>query len=618
MKKFTNKFVAAVASLAMAGTLCVAGAVTVSSVAWGVPKPPPRQNPSGQQGSSTNLAPWEQGAPTIGSLTIVKCKKKDASTTTTTVASSSTSNASASSGTGKTQDASCPAGFEPLKDVSFTVTKVASIKEGTNDVALNLAQYDSWQKIAGIVSKLNAHPEEAGVVTLGTGTDVHNMTATDNDGKSTLNSLAVGLYKIVEKVPDGYGAYDFSSFYMTLPLIEQKTVGGKTTTVYEYNPVVKPKNIDLSSAIKKTVDKSHVFAGVKDKIFYTITAKVNKTKIDKDLTEKNLKDYAVFDDAPTSAFTEPNNQGLDAAVQSVKFGTGDDSTLTKGKDNDYTVTATPNSGDAEITTAGDTKGLAAGHTRILVKFTEAGLKKIAAKLNSVAAGSDAPKVEIELAFDISETFKNSTTDKTITNKSGFFPAHDEGTTAPNPIIPNVDGSRPTVKFGYLQVDKYNSEDDSKKLPGAEFKIFTDKAKADSCTMSLKENKAVDAKDSPCNAASAFDEATVEGGKFSNPYKAEAGSTLYVVEVKAPEGFALSPVVKEIIVKDTTTSAKPDTLKFPNIPLHGEKDGNKFWFNLPATGAAGVILFALAGMGLIAASVFLYMRNRKEEEQHQNA
>lgn len=345
---------------------------------------------------------------------------------------------------------------------------------------------------------------------------------------------------------------------------------------------------------------------------------MNKTKIDKDLTEKNLTDYAVFDDAPTSAFTEPNNQGLDAAVQSVKFGTGSDSTFTKGENNDYTVTATANSDNAEITTAGDTKGLAAGHTRILVKFTEAGLKKIASKLNNVAAGSEAPQVEVELAFDISKAFKDSTTDKTITNKSGFFPAHDEGTTAPNPIIPNVDGSKPTVKFGYLQVDKYNSEDESKKLSGAEFKIFTDKNKANLCTKSLKENTAVDAEDSPCKAASAFDETTVEGGKFSNPYKAEAGSTLYVVEVKAPEGFALSPVVKEITVKDTTTNDNPDTLEFPNIPLHGEKGGNKFWFNLPATGAAGVILFALAGIGLIAASVFLYMRNRKEEEQQQNA
>lgn len=53
MKKFTNKFVAAVASLAMAGTLCVAGAVTVAGVAWaskpGVPQPSVKMDPK---------APW--------------------------------------------------------------------------------------------------------------------------------------------------------------------------------------------------------------------------------------------------------------------------------------------------------------------------------------------------------------------------------------------------------------------------------------------------------------------------------------------------------------------------------------------------------------------------------
>lgn len=110
MKKFTNKFVAAVASLAMAGTLCVAGAVTVAGVAWA--NKPGVSQPSVNKGSK---APWETGAPESGSLTIVKCRKKDVSTTTTTVASSSTANASASNETGKTQDTSCPAGFEPLK-----------------------------------------------------------------------------------------------------------------------------------------------------------------------------------------------------------------------------------------------------------------------------------------------------------------------------------------------------------------------------------------------------------------------------------------------------------------------------------------------------------------------
>ena len=90
--------------------------------------------------------------------------------------------------------------------------------------------------------------------------------------------------------------------------------------------------------------------------------------------------------------------------------------------------------------------------------------------------------------------------------------------------------------------------------------------------------------------------------------------VYLVEVKAPKGYAISPVVHAVTVeKDKTT-----TEQFENFPLKGGEDGKSFWFNLPATGAYGVLIFALAGIGLIVASVILYVRNRKEEEQQQNA
>ena len=76
MKKFTNKFVAAVASLAMAGTLCVAGAVTVAGVAWGA-KPDPNHPVHNETHATENpKAPWEKDAPTKGTITILKCVKK--------------------------------------------------------------------------------------------------------------------------------------------------------------------------------------------------------------------------------------------------------------------------------------------------------------------------------------------------------------------------------------------------------------------------------------------------------------------------------------------------------------------------------------------------------------
>jgi hypothetical protein len=52
----------------------------------------------------------------------------------------------------------------------------------------------------------------------------------------------------------------------------------------------------------------------------------------------------------------------------------------------------------------------------------------------------------------------------------------------------------------------------------------------------------------------------------------------------------------------------------NVPT---KD-NGSWFNLPKTGAAGVIIFALAGMCLVAVGMFIFLRNRKKDEEQQAA
>ena len=141
MNKLTRKCVAAIASLAMAGTLCVAGAVTMASVAWGTPRPPVIQTPAAK-------APWEQDAPGMGTLKIVKC---DAATV-----------------SGSNGASECPADHKPIKDVEFTVTKIDKIKVDNSDVTLNLKEYSSWQAISKIVTKLNTGDIAAGDLTLAT------------------------------------------------------------------------------------------------------------------------------------------------------------------------------------------------------------------------------------------------------------------------------------------------------------------------------------------------------------------------------------------------------------------------------------------------------------------
>lgn len=640
MKKFTNKFVAAIASLAMAGTLCVAGAVTMTGVAW-AGKPVVPQHPANTDPKDPK-APWETDAPKNGTITILKCVKKTKDDNSTT---------------SQTQtDLQCKTGFKPLKDATFKLTKVISVKEEKTDkggkktkedVTLDLSKFESWQKIAKLVTKLNDHTIKD------SGTDAEVKLDTDNaktqttgengiakfgDGK---NNLDLGLYKVEEtNAPKGYGVSDLQSFYMTLPLPEYTTSEGKdakTTVSYNYNPVVKPKNKDLSATIQKVYDKTK-FASVKDKVPFTITAEVNKAKPKNGkLTAANLQGYKVFDDAPTAAF-----KTIDASVvKHVKIG---ETSLDK-KDNQnkdmYTVSVVNSSSDA------GGADLAAGHKRILVTFNNDGLGKIATALNNVTEGQEAPKVTVDLEFEISDAFKGGTApteskpmsddDKKkdeIVNKSGFFQAHEKNEGDLPPIIPDNDHSQATIDFGFLQVHKFYKEGtEEKPLENAEFRIFADKAKADACAQGLKENKELGSIDA-CKAASTINDAAAAGasqpagaattdvqtattdakGNFAKAYKTRAGVPVYLVEVKAPKGYAISPVVHAVTVEKDKTTAEP----FEDLPLKGGDNGKSFWFNLPATGAYGVLIFAVVGMVLIVASVIMYVRNRKEEEQQQNA
>lgn len=624
MKKFTNKFVAAVASLAMAGTLCVAGAVTMAGVAWGSPNqlqgPPDRPAP----------APWENYAPKKGTITILKCVKKAADDS--------------------DAQQQCPDGFKPLAGAKFTLTKVTKI--GKDDV--DLTKFDSWQKIAGIVTKLNDHTINEGTdITLDTTGAQTSAETTAANGTVTFDNIDLGLYKVEEtQVPKGYGVSDLKSFYMTLPLPEYTTTGKdtntKTTVAYNYDPIVKPKNKDLSATIQKVYDKTK-FASVKDKVPFTITAEVNKAKPKEGkLTAANLQGYKVFDDAPTAALTVKKAAGattdptLVDAVKTVKIGTtslekGTSATDTK----DYSVTLVTDNSKPEG------KDLAQGYTRILVTFTDAGLGKIADALNNVQEGAEAPKVTVDLEFELSDAFKGGTApadgqtaDDTskdqIVNKSGFFQAHESNERDLPPIIPENKKAQATIDFGFLDVHKYYMKDGKETdLSGAEFRIFADKDKADACAKKLTDPTKKADKIKDCRAASTISDATANAGasqqagaaatdvhtattnaegKFTTPYKTRAGEPVYLVEVKAPTGYALSPVVHAVTVEKDKTTTEP----FEDFPLKGGDNGKSFWFNLPATGAYGVLIFALAGIGLIVASVILYVRNRKEEEQQQNA
>lgn len=584
MNKLTKKCVAAIASLAMAGTLCVAGAVTMASVAWGVPHP-------GVPQPHADNSPWGTKQDKTGTLTINKFKYAD------TV-----------DGEGHHKGAA-------LTGATFTLKKVTKI----DNVDLKYDEFSTWSKIAGIVGALNRGDEASANLTFDDNTS---PTSTVSENVTTFSKLPEGLYKVVETPPAGYGAADMTEFYITMPLIETKVENGATTTTYNWNPTINPKNKDISKTFTKKLDdgKDHNSVLAKDKtLYYTISASVNRTKSGT-LSADDLNGFAVFDDFPTAAFASPTDAS--SAVESVKIGDGDSATeLTKNTD--YNVSIVKASSEA------DGKNLESGRNRILVKFTDAGLKKIAEKLNDVTNGQD-PKVNVAIKLDLSDTYQNGNapTDTTSTeqngknevvNKSGYFQASPKGTpdaNKPDPIVSgDDDGGTSKVKYGWFDVFKYDAADEDKQtktgLKGAEFRLFNTEEKANACAKKLVDASKTADDVTECSAASSTfkgEEATTQEttGKLKAAVKVQAGTNIYLVEVKAPNDYMRLPEVKAVNVEE----GKLKIVDFSNT----KKNTFGTWFNLPATGATGVIIFALAGMGLIAASVFLYMRNRKEEEQ----
>lgn len=487
--------------------------------------------------ANNDKAPWDNDAPTTGSLTIKKLKDGEAQGTET-----------------------------PVQGAEFTVTEVDTV----NNQKFDLKTEKGWKELAKKVDALNK-----GTVTSTLKADVKKMT-TGQDGTAKFDALAIGLYKVVEsKVPQGYSS-DVRPFYVTIPQIT-KGVDGSKNPVYTYDVTVKPKNKDVSSAITKTADTTKtVVTG--DTISYTIEAGVNKTKEsngNQDLTKEDLTGYTIFDDAPNNTYTD-----LKDGVKKVTVGQTE-----LVKNTDYTIVAN------EATPG------AADRTRLKVKFTDQGLEKIAAAVNATPD----VKVKVELTFTINPGYKGAE----IVNKFGFIPGYNpgKGETEPSPVTPPTPkpgetDPNPKTLFRNFQIKKVSAKADTELLSGAKFKLFANQDEAKKCAQdpSVEDN---------CKNASKFGEKSTNDQGVTDQVKAIVGQKFYVVETEAPEGYARSNQVTEVNVPENDAN-DPYIVTIENVPT---SDSGK-WFTLPKTGATGVIIFALAGLALVAAGTGLYLFGRK--------
>lgn len=585
MNNFTKRCVAAFASLAMAGTLCAAGAVTVSGVAWASK---PVVNPSGgsqPKGGKTGFdtpsqdavlksAPWEledTDKNATYSLTIFKWKYEVDSTT-------------------KKQKKSTP-----VPGAEFTVKKVTKI-DGKD---IDLTHYADWVKVANNIDGLNKGTA-TGITTEAVTGGTKN---TDDNGVAKFD-LKIGLYQVTESnPPKGFSAAESKPFYMTIPRIEKDKQ--TNAVVYNYAPYADPKNKDLSNSVKKTADTSKT-VGAGDKISYTISAELDKMKekpegtgTTADLKADAFNGYSVVDLAPANDFVYPTDEtshqvtadSIAKVVTKVQLGTGEapvntDKTLTANTD--YTVAKAK---DQIAATSTDV-----ARDKIIISFTKTGSEALATAANNNAG--NVVKVFVTLEFTLADS--NTLGSNTVINKGGLIPSH-EGK------IPDVvEGKKyKEVKFSKFKIKKVSSTDQSP-LEGGKFVIFANKTDAQACATAVKTNTDVDSKCGKNSPRSAFGEkASAKTSGLTEEYSVKRDEDFYIVETAAPDGYIRNPDV--VTAKATIADAE---FTFQNLPT---KDKG-FWFNLPKTGAAGVIIFAVIGMCFVGSGFFVYMRRRKKEEE----
>lgn len=573
MNNFTKRCVAAFASLAMAGTLCAAGAVTVSSVAWASkPAVNTADDNTGDKPSQAvqkGDAPWalnDTDKAKTYSLTIFKWQDElDKS--------------------GKQKKST------PVPGAEFTVKKVTQI-DGKD---IDLTKYADWVKVANKIDGLNKGTATGITTENGNGTK-KNTSGTDQGTKKGVAKfdLGIGLYQVQETtVPKGFSAAESKPFYMTIPRIEKDKDGN---VVYNYAPYADPKNKDLSKSVKKTADTSKT-VGAGDKISYTISAELDKMKekpetgqTTANLSADDFNGYSVVDLAPANYFTTYEN-----VVTKVQLGTGEapaasDKTLLA---TDYTV-----SGPEDFTDKTDNTT----RKKITISFTNDGKGKLAKAVNDNAGKVVRVFVTLEFTLADSTTLGN----KIVINKGGLIPSH-EGKT---PDV--VEGKKyEEVKFSKFTIQKLSAKDKKPITTAtAKFKLFADENSANTCSQAITDGKKDNDLNTACSAAS-----TNFGEKETNntdaktaEYSVVRGKTYYVVETAAPTGYIRNPKAVAVKVEDTDETKN---FKFEDVP----DDSQHSWFNLlPKTGAAGVILFALAGVCFVGAGFVVYIHRRKKEEE----
>lgn len=368
-------------------------------------------------------------------------------------------------------------------------------------------------------------------------------------------------YWLLEEISSPYaGVAKAASSIITLPYGMKGTNG----TEYNYNVTVFPKNIGDVDVNTKTVEELDNVYKPGDSVEWTIETVINS----KDVVKYAIKDV------------------LDSRLD---YSSVDVSLIVPG-------------GAPELLTQNDYDVTTNGNT-ITVALNASGLAKVAS--TQATAIRTVVKTKINMT-----AFTTGNGEDVIVNNAQL-------------IFTNQGGSEETVNIeepavitlASLEITKVDP--DGKALEGAEFKIAATEADAVAGDF-LKDSNGAEVilktgKDGKAYASGIpFTEFTPANGQIDSV-------TIYLVETKAPEGYALP---QDLTLSGMQARVYTVTLKQGQSVTNGgvtytkftagEKIVNKNIFTLPITGGAGTIIFTVIGLVLIIGAAVVLFKTRKKE------
>lgn len=381
--------------------------------------------------------------------------------------------------------------------------------------------------------------------------EVEQSKTTGADGEAAFSGIPVGVYVVTEQPRDGYSTS--APFLVSLPYSDGQT--GK----WEYTRTVYPKNQELRP--NKQVDAQGAALG------------------------SNMK-YAI--NAPVPAGELNRFKITDQLVQQLQL-------VTTG-DQAPSVSVSPS---GELTA--DDYSLATDNNTLTVEFTEAGRRK----LEGLRQAN--PNLQVHVQFE-AKVVSLPAQGASITNTAKVEYPNGAEVTTDSPAAEGEDPKPTRTDYANLTITKFtNDQGGDANLAGAEFNLYRcvgEELKGEAIPVSTSETLATD-----FDAAGAATLTTVKSEEneregvfrgYGIPVRTfAAGGTATqnynycVVETKAPAGFIRNPEVHKVDLQEATANQAAE------LSVRVENQRDNFLSSLPATGAWGIILVFLVGLGLLA-------------------